>query len=454
MKAWDFMRKFFLILTWVLLGAFYFGTLFLGVVLEPFLEAKLTALFDMPVTIEGLRANPWTGDVRASGIQFSNPPFFSGRPHLKTGTVVFRIDFPALLEREVRIETVVFEHPFYLIERIDSGFETITNIKTWIRHIKTRKKKPSSGPAKKTWQVDIQKIVLRHGTFIYQDFSHEINGSYFVFSELDGFLRGFHWPAEDPAVLAQHVEVRGVFGETFPAPFEIKGNANFATRHVGFDLEGKIPDGDVREHKRLWEGLAVTVEQGRFALDSHSVCLKRDLKSDNALTLKSLEVVPAPSAAGKLWGIPTQAAIGFLQEQEAVQLKIPVYGNIEDPKFDVAKAFRDAFQEALRRNVVKGVKLMKGGTTYLAKGTIQMIDEAKVQVEEGTKHLTEGASEIMGQTQDQLKETTEKIAKGTAKILGKTQSQVTEGVATIKDLPVESWDEPDPAPEMKEEQNE
>lgn len=335
----------------------------LGIAVEPVLEGKLTSLFGMPVQFQSLKANPFTGWVKASSVQFLNQAGFPPGPHLNVKELEFRIDFPELYqEKHVLISILLLTRPLYFIESVPFGKkDSISNVKTWVRHIKKKKsqgqekRKEEQEEGEKKWKVTIDEIVIRDGTFIFK--KEGKNRKKFVFQGLNGFLKGFEWPTPDPAFLGQEVQLEGAFGEE-RAPMSLKGRANFATSRVSFNIQGEIQNGDVEKHPFLWEGLPMKVRGGKFFLKTKIVCVKRQLEADSVLVLNSLELAPKQSASTLIWGLPVMAAVGFLQKEKAIHLQVPVKGDISDPQFGFTAAFQKAFQDSLNRYTKTGNEML------------------------------------------------------------------------------------------------
>jgi hypothetical protein len=204
---------------------FYSRGVFLGRYLEPRLEAKLTDLFGMPVTIDELNADPFTGTVRANRILFMNQDRFTSRPHL-SAQLEGRIRYWELRDKHVNIDWIRLKRPFFLIEKILDDQGSAINIREWYRRIREKKQKKDEkqqaenqpeDPRK--WRVTIGKIMIRNGMFVYDSRTKEDTKRQYVFRNLDGVLKNFKWRTEDPEELVQEVTMRGNFGRIDPAPF-------------------------------------------------------------------------------------------------------------------------------------------------------------------------------------------------------------------------------------------
>ncbi|MBN1688731.1 MAG: DUF748 domain-containing protein [Candidatus Omnitrophica bacterium] len=374
-----------------------------GMFLAPFLESKLESLFNMPIAIQGLRVDFKTGDVQASRVIFTNQPEFLPGPHLDVYGVRFHIDFPALRRKEVLIDTVHLERPYYLIDRMPTPEGPRNNVNTWYRYMKVERKKgepkeKTGGEQEKKWVVKIGKIEISNGTVIFDNRAAK-NPRKYVFRNLNGFLGNFEYPSEGPNHLSQDVEMKGTYGEFYPAPFEIEGKANFSTSQVGFNLYGEITEGDLLEHRDLWEGLPIRLEKGRFSLFIHGLCLKKQLQSRSHLILRELDISPGQAATDKIWGLPLLASMRFMENEKEIHLEIPVNGDITDPKFEFQKAFRASFHRSLERRTKAGIQSFTNGTVRLASQTKGIVVKTQQRLVEGIDRLSTAVHEKASQVE-------------------------------------------------------
>ncbi len=377
------MRRFLLIVLLALTAGLYFSDRIAGAFILPVLEAKLSRLFGMPFQANSLRANLVTGRVTARAVQFMNQPGYSYAPHLHVREMIFYIDFPALREKRVDISRIELIEPFYLIERRNFEGGKASNIKDWINNIKARRKKKKEEappkPAEKkgpSWQVNIHNILIRRGVFIYDDHTQSDISNRFVFHHLEGNMSGFEWPAGDPAHLKQTLNLRGLIGDRYPAPVEVHGAANFPTGKVSFDLEGRIHGGTMAEYRRFWSDLPIVIQEGQFDLHIRMFCDQKKVKSDSQLRLYDLKVAPGASASDLFWGIPMTGALGFLQNEKEILLKVPVSGDITDPQFDFYRGFSKAFQNSLGQKLQGGVKILTQTPGVLVEQTRSVVSKA------------------------------------------------------------------------------
>jgi hypothetical protein len=82
--------------------------------------------------------------------------------------------------------------------------------------------------------------------------------------------------------------------------------------------------------------------------------------------LHNLNVKAKRTASALFWGLPLLGSIRFLETQAAIDLHVPVEGDISDPKFGFTPAFRRAFQESLARYTQAGIKILRSPVRLVA----------------------------------------------------------------------------------------
>ncbi|HTL47343.1 MAG TPA: DUF748 domain-containing protein [Verrucomicrobiae bacterium] len=363
-----------------------------GKAVDPYLERLLANLFGCPVRIEALQMNIITGRVHVSGFEIRNPPGFSETPHLWAKSLDFSLDFLGLLQHKVLISKVTFQDLFFLIERQQFPDDKWSNIRKWVHHIRDRNDDKPEGPEESpSWIVDIAKIEFHNSTFIFDDRTRADHENRYVFDRLDGSLDGFHWPTDSPTDLHQKVHVKGIMGADGPSTLEIDGDANFATKHVSFDLTGYAKGGKINEYRRFWKEYPIQVQDGKFDLAIRMICMDRQIKTQTMLRLYELSVMPGGKPAELFLGVPYTAALAFLQSQKEIHLKIPVSGDIREPEFEFNRAFGRAFQESLSHKMQSGIRALTVAPVILAEKTGKAVTETVVGTQE---KLTGGLEKI------------------------------------------------------------
>ena len=374
-------------------------------ILPDYFGSLLTDLFDMPVKMESLFINPVSGEASAENIEFKNPERFSRAPHLSAARLHFQIDLLELLNKRVQMDYVYFENLFYSIERRSDGENYRSNIGHWIAHMKNRNalrraKRESKGlPHTKTkWVVDIHSIQIQNGTFIYDSRRKYDRLQQYYFDRINAELKGFHWPSPDYKAMNQTLRLTARIGEEYPAPLEIHGRADFATSHVSFDLEGKIPEGDIREFERFWSHLPIRVESGKFTLETRFQSLDKHIESKNTLLLKNHKIRSEGQSLDKLWGVSWVTLTRFLQSKNEIKLDVPVNGELNSPRFEYAQAFTEATRTALREHVSTGVKTFIDAPAVIAAQTKELVslgvDAGKKLVKPGEQIIERGIESV------------------------------------------------------------
>ncbi len=382
-----------------------------GWYLEPRLERLLTDWFGLPVEIEGLYGHPWPGRVSARRVIFHNPSGFGETPHLDTLGLWGEMDLLKLRDKEVVVPYVVLRRPQFLIERRGPDpekevleTEQVSNINQWLYHMKEkrrvrREKREAAGiPRGKSWHVWLGKIEIENGTFIYQsEPKDEKAAKRFIFRNLHGALTGFEWPTPDPEGLLQHVELEGDFGDRFGTPFQIIGDANFATKQVSFDLKGIVREGELDKQSSLLEGLPVQVKGGHFDLNIHAVCRSGELEAENELILRELELDAGANPTDRIWEVPVKAWMAFLTSEKVVYLDVRLKGKITDPKFEVYRAFQKAFQDSLRKKTANSVEKIKEISIRFTQGAEKLVFATPTKaMKSGIGALSNGMQRVSG----------------------------------------------------------
>jgi len=364
---------FFLILLCVLLVfVVFFHERTVGYFLEPVLESKLVEIFNIPVRIKNLRGNIFTGLVQADIVEFDNPPEFITETHFLAEGFEGRLNLRDLARnRYVNITYGDFKKLTFIIERKRVGKkETLTNIRSWIddlqdwRRRRKAKQLLEMKPPKKPWRTRIGEVRFHDLHFTYLDRS---NGQDWIwnFSKLQGFWKGFDYPSKAPEALTETLFLRGLFGKETPTDFFIEGTSNFAGK-VNFDFRAGIEEGSMTEYDFLWKDIKGEVEAGTFSLQSTAQCVQGDFNSFHLLTLKNVHI--ESSTTQKILDFPFRSLLGFLTEEEQIELQVEVHGEIQDPKFEFFKAFNDAFRRTLVNKIKSGFGLT-GGAKKVAQDT-------------------------------------------------------------------------------------
>lgn len=382
------MKKLLFIFIFILLGsvaAYIYRKPLINEALELCLEAKLEDLFGLRVTIDDLKFDYKTGDLETGFIEFFNPKGYSERPHLQGKRLELNVNLQALKERRVEISHIDLYDGYYLIETRKTDGTGFNNVLAWFRHMRplNRKKKPPK-PENKRWLTKIDEISLHNVIFELRLLGNPENEKNFYFTELEGTLYGFRKP-NDISVMSQRVELKGLMGRIKPAPFEITGVSNWATSKISFDLKGKTERGDMRDYEFLLQDMPVELVSGEIELETHAKCFQKDLRADSLLKIYDLEVKPKKGVREFISGTPMLATLGFIQSQKMIELKMPVEGNISDPKFGLSEAFRLAFREAFGKHVSNGVQAIRDGAKVVGEGIGKLSNFVKETVPIATK---------------------------------------------------------------------
>ncbi|MBP9865222.1 MAG: hypothetical protein KBC91_02340 [Candidatus Omnitrophica bacterium] len=359
-----------------------FAALMIPFLVRPSLELRLSYLFNMRVTMDSLDMDWQRGELIARNLRFHNQEGFIKRPHLFVAELRARCEWKKLLKKDIHIEEVNLYRPVYVIERKILEDGVMNNVVMWWRWIKAHRgsgKDDGEGfsllSRDRRWKLLIDRINIQDGDFIYHQYGGEKPERKYYFRGIHGYLKGLHWPDLEPEKLDQDVFLKGWVGERFPTPCIVKGRASFATSRISFDLKGTVRNGSVLDYEHLWSGLPITLKGGKYDLDAHVLCLRRDLRSDNLLTLKNLELESRDSLNGTIWGMPMKTWIRFVESEQKLNLNVQLKGEISSPSLRSGEAFNEAFQNALRQKTESGFKFFTKGAVQLAEQTGSIVLE-------------------------------------------------------------------------------
>lgn len=340
-----------------------------ALLLPPFLEGLLSQLFGTKVSMGELRFDPLNGHLQIKKLTILNQPEYTPRPHLRTDLEA-RINMRNLLTPHLHVKTLILRDAYFLIEKIrpdDTPWqqESQINIKQWIRRMGEMKRSPgSSQKTARTFQFD--EILLENVAFIYEYRTTKTKvKKRYVFQNLKGSLKNFRWPVDDPARLEQTAYLEGFIGLLKPAPIWAGGRSNFSSKRLSFDVTGEIRGGSVMDYPFFLEDMPVEFTKGSYDMKGKVVCVTRQLDWQNDLVLHKMRLKSKDSASGMIWGFPIKAAMGFMERQKKIELKLSIQGDIGDPR--LSTAFGQAFREALGRYATTGLGLLAEPVKIMAK---------------------------------------------------------------------------------------
>ena len=141
----------------------------------------------------------------------------------------------------------------------------------------------------------------------------------------------------------------------------IQGTVTPFTERLGFDLVAKIDDFDLPDlSPYLVQLIGYKVKTGHLDGDIELRSLQGNLEGNSKLKISNAEVAPADAEVMERFErqlrVPLPTALAVLKDSNnKIKLKVPITGDIADPKFN----FTDAFNQAL----VKG--MTKAAVSYL-----------------------------------------------------------------------------------------
>ncbi|HOW58128.1 MAG TPA: hypothetical protein PLO78_00215 [Candidatus Omnitrophota bacterium] len=363
---------------------YFFYERLLGMAVEPFLEKKLTSLFNMPITITGLRIRLWPCHVHVEKFVIYNPVDFRRRDHFTAKKVDIFIDPSLLKNKFVRITLAHFKEAIFAVESYMTPKGSRTNVKIWYYHMGLDEdspvpavphpKPPPDNVGEPNWRVRIDRLELENGTIVIDDRRVSPEERY-VFKRLKGFWTGFDFMSDYISpTFNEFIKLEGTFGENPAAVFRGEGKCQFADGD-NFDVRTEILEGALMEYDFLLEGLPGEVSGGTFDLFSKMTCVEGNLDSDHRLLMKSLKLTN-PTVTQAVFKYSLDAVKLLLESHKTVELEIKVKGDIDDPKFGFFTAFTKAFQKALISKATFSLKGLGKGTLIIAKETPKQVQNS------------------------------------------------------------------------------
>lgn len=380
-------RKFLIVLLCFLFLLVFSYDRLLGLAVQPYLAKVMTDVFDMPITVKGLRIRIFPWHVSADEIKCFNPPGFRRPDHYIARGIDLDLDLKNLKHKYIRITYAHFKEAIFAVESYMTPQGSRTNVWHWYHHMGLDEEDPPPPPVphpapapdnagEDCWRVRIERLDLDKGSVIFDDRREPVERQW-IFQDLKGYWTGFDFLSDYYSpVFTEFIKLEGTFGKNPPAKFRGEGKCQFADGD-NFNVAAELLGGSVEEYDFLVDGLPGEVKSGTFDLRSKLLCIKSDLDSHHWLTLKELKF-GSPNVGKQLLQYPFDTVLLLLQTQKNVELDMQVDGYIGDPKFRYFSAFTKALQKSLLTKAAFPLKEMGKGTKAIAAGTP---DQVKAGIE-------------------------------------------------------------------------
>jgi Domain of Unknown Function (DUF748) len=121
------------------------------------------------------------------------------------------------------------------------------------------------------------------------------------------------------------------------------------------------------------------VRKGTLDLDLQSEVSRRRLHAPGQLTLSGLELDSATSAFGTFMGLPRDAVLGALANQDD-QVSFVLEGNIDDPQFSMNEAFATRLASSIAETLGVSLGGLATGAGSLGRQGVEAVGEAVQQI--------------------------------------------------------------------------
>ncbi|MBN9133453.1 MAG: DUF748 domain-containing protein [Nitrosospira multiformis] len=186
---------------------------------------------------------------------------------------------------------------------------------------------PSQSPPRKSLPVRIGRIVMQGGQVNFQD--QFIQPNYRAnLTDLAGRIGPLH-PRK-----AGEVDIRGMVDKT--APLKISGSVDAFGRELYLDITASAKGIDMPTFSPYsGKYIGYAIEKGKLSVDVHYHVEHGELTAENSIFLDQLtfgEKIESPDALS----IPVNLALALLKNRRGeIDIRLPVSGSINDPKFSL-----------------------------------------------------------------------------------------------------------------------
>jgi hypothetical protein len=329
------------------------------------LQAKILAALGPASRLSALRVN-WFS-VELIGLSIAAPKGWPNARAFEAERVVVVPDLRSLLSDRIRISSIVVDKPYLSVLRVPGKLVMVPSL----TESPAGKRRDNAGYA-----VVISKIELKNGTV-------ELYDSTVTRPPLKTRIEDVHADIADvtaPATGKTRFEVAGIVkgirrdGAAKLSGWVGPGGRDSSSRITldGADLVALQPY-LVKEHE-------ARISKGSLDLDLDSTVRNHNLDGQGTVVLKHLEFAPSSGFLDTFMGLPRNAVISFLKDNnDAIEVDFVLKGNTRQPNF--------ALNESLSTRIATG---MAGQLGVSIKGVAEGIGTA------GRKGLEEASSLVEG----------------------------------------------------------
>jgi uncharacterized protein DUF748 len=242
---------------------------------------------------------------------------------------------------------------------------------------------PASSPKPLDADIAVGQIVLHGGHINYTD--NFINPHYTAdLTDVSGKIGAFGTQSTEPAAVALGGQLNG------SAPINISGSTNPLTLMALVDLTAKADRVELTglsTYSAKYTGYPIT--KGTLTVDVHYLLDKRMLTATNHIYIDQLtfgDHVTDPHAAN----LPVRLAVALLADSHGViDLKIPVSGSLNDPRFSIGDVVWAAFKNLVVKALTSPFTLI--ASAFGGSGAASHQDLNYVEFQPGYAELTADA---------------------------------------------------------------
>ncbi len=295
-----------------------------------------------------------------SDLRFS----WKGKERLRIDQATFVLRWKSLFSETIKVEKVVVEDPFLMLQRSPDGSVDLFRFFARIPKRDTVQKR----------KILIESLSVTGGEVELWDGKVQKEPYPVRLSSLAVTAAELLFP---PQQRDSHVTFQTFVGVGYFPPsgsLKLKGSVNL--KEGDFKLSTELREIDLPLWSLYTATLPVALEKGRLDLDGEVTLRQKTLWGYGMLHLRGLALRRTGAAAlfETVFGVSQETLISFLENSHGeLVFPIKVSGQLTDPKFELGELFTNSVRQSLARTLQKGVgEMIKAGS-----GTLEITDLEK-----------------------------------------------------------------------------
>jgi hypothetical protein len=321
------------------------------------LQGKILEALGPSSRLATLRVN-WFS-LELMGLSIAGPKGWPAARTLEAERVVVVPDLRSLFSDRIRISSIVIDNPYLSVLRVPGKLVMVPSL---LESAAGKRRDPAS-PA-----VVISKIELRNGTVDLYDTTVSRPPLRTRIEAIEAIIRD----VTAPAVERTRFELAGIVkGSRRDGAAKLSGwvgpRARDSWSHLvlnDVDLVGLQPY-LVKNHE-------ARLSKGSLDLNLHSNVRNNNLDGKGTVVLKQLEFAPATGFLDTFMGLPRNAVISFLKDNnQAIEVDFVLKGNTSQPTFSLNESLSTRIATALAGELGVSIKSVAEGIGSLGRKSLE-----------------------------------------------------------------------------------